>query len=76
LSWERVLWCATRNDTIDIEVTLHAETALAILVSDDGDEDTAVWLPKSQIEYPGIAIKGFVITVTLPEWLAMDKGLI
>jgi hypothetical protein len=67
----------TRNDTINIEVTLHADPplSLAILVSDDG-EDNAVWLPRSQIEYDRDAAVGDVITVTLPEWLAMEKGLI
>ena len=65
----------THNDTVDIEVTLHAETALAILVSDDGDEDNAVWLPKSQIEYSP-RIQGDIINLTIPEWLATDKGLI
>lgn len=68
----------SRNDTIDIEVTLHADppSAAAILVSDDGEESTAVWLPRSQIEYDSDAADGDIITVTLPEWLAMAKGLI
>jgi hypothetical protein len=70
----------SRNDMINVKVTLHAETAMAILVSDDGEEDTAIWLPKSQIDYAArytdTVIEGGVITITLPEWLAMDKGLI
>jgi hypothetical protein len=68
----------SRHDQIDISVVLHADptSALAILVSDDGDEDNAVWLPRSQIEYDEKARKGDVITVTLHEWLAKDKGLI
>jgi hypothetical protein len=60
---------------INIEVTLHAETALAILVSEDGEEDTAVWLPKSQADYDDRAVVGSVINVTLPAWLALCKGL-
>jgi hypothetical protein len=66
----------SRNDRIDIAVTIHADpdSALAILVSDDGDEDHAVWLPRSQIEYT--TDKHGVTTVTLPEWLALAKGLI
>jgi hypothetical protein len=69
----------SRNDTIEISVMLHAdpESALAILVSDDGEEEHAVWLPRSQIEYDCNPKNiGREITVTLPEWLAADKGLI
>jgi hypothetical protein len=67
----------SRNDRIEISVTLHADppSALAILVSDDGNESSAVWLPRSQIEYDG-GDEGDIITVELPEWLAEAKGLI
>jgi hypothetical protein len=67
----------TRNDIINVECTLHADPAgaLAILVSSDGLEDSAVWLPRSQIEYDRNASVGDIITVTMPEWLATDKGL-
>ena len=59
---------------IDIECFKHAETDKAILISDNGDEEHAVWLPKSQIEIEGD--QDDILTVTLPEWLAMEKGLI
>jgi hypothetical protein len=67
----------SRNDRIEITVTLHADppSALAILVSEDGDESTAVWLPRSQIEYSS-GDEGDIITVELPEWLAEAKWLI
>jgi hypothetical protein len=58
------------------ELRLAVASALAILVSDDGDEDNAVWLPRSQIEYDRNAAVGDEITMTMPEWLAEDKGLI
>lgn len=61
-----------KSELVDIEVTIHAETDLAILVSDDGDKGNAVWLPKSQIE---IEKSGKTYVVTMPEWLADDKGL-
>jgi hypothetical protein len=64
-----------RSDLIDIVCTLHAETEKAIFVSDDGEKDNAVWLPKSQIEYELRGRTGSTI-VTMPEWLAKDKGLI
>ena len=40
----------SRSDLIDIEMQQHAATEKAILVSDDGDEANAVWLPVSQIQ--------------------------
>lgn len=61
--------------TIDLTMRLHHETDRAVLVSDDGEEKHAVWLPKSQIEYEKAKSPGHVV-VTLPEWLATDKGLV
>lgn len=68
-----------RSNLIDIEVIIHCETSPgcadkgAIFVSDDGDEAKAVWLPKSAIE---IEYKQNTSIVTLPERLAIDKGLV
>ena len=64
-----------KSDLIDVAVVRHAETEKAILVSETADKEDAVWLPKSQIEVANDGHKNFV-TVTLPEWLAKDKGLI
>lgn len=62
-----------RSDITDIEGQVHARTDRAILFSDDGDKDGAVWLPLSQVE---VDMKpGGTAIVTLPEWLAVDKGL-
>lgn len=57
---------------------LHVDAKAAIFVSDDGDKRHAVWLPKSQIEYEIRERNGgaALVEVTLPEWLALDKGLI
>ena len=67
------------SDLIDLTLQKHAETKLAILVSDDGNEKRAVWLPLSQCEVaaaPGTGgVRGLVL-VTLPEWLATSKGLV
>lgn len=41
----------SRSDLVDVTMTLHIETANAIRVSDDGDKEKGVWLPKSQIEF-------------------------
>lgn len=59
----------------DITVQLHQETARAILVSDNGDLEKAVWLPKSQVEWVG-KTGSEVIEVTLPEWLATERRLV
>jgi hypothetical protein len=59
--------------TIELEMYVHAETEKAILVSEDGEEDNAVWLPKSQIEYES---DGDMATVQCPEFIAIDRGLV
>jgi hypothetical protein len=60
-------------EQVDILMSIHRKTDSAILASDDGDRDNAVWLPLSQIE---MVSKGQWVEVTMPEWLAKDKGLI
>lgn len=78
------------SDLIDLTLCLHAESKRgqkeqgAIRVSSDADDAKAQWLPKSQCEFAttgkrqrskqGIGVE--VVTVTLPEWLAREKGLI
>jgi hypothetical protein len=70
------------------DLVLHAETDKAILVSADGREANAAWLPKSRIEIfrgdlatrgtrkSGQIVRLQVIRVTVPEGLAKEKGLI
>lgn len=62
-----------KSDLVDIPVILHHETALAILVSDDGDRKRAIWIPKTACE---IEPNGKVWTLTLPERVALEKGLV
>lgn len=62
-----------KSDLIDLAVQLHHETGKAWLISDDGDREKAVWIPKSQAE---LETDGKAHTLTCPEWLAQDKGLI
>ncbi len=64
----------SKRDIHTFKMKIHHETDAAILMSDTGDEDDAVWLPKSQIEYED-RVDGYVL-VEVPEWLAEDKGLI
>lgn len=64
-----------KSDVIDLDVHLIAETEKAVLVNlDETNEDDAVWLPKSQIEIN--KKQKTTINITLPEWLALNKGLI
>lgn len=62
----------------DLRMVLHHETDKAVLVSLDGERDSAVWLPKSAIEIEAGPMANGVRyhDVTLPERLAIDKGLV
>ena len=64
----------TRSNIIDIDVEVTHRTEKAILVH-TGDKEESVWLPLSQIEVSQSGFAG-IETVTLPEWLAKEKGLI
>jgi len=59
------------KDQVYICVEFLRDSGRAIKVSDGNVEE---WLPKPQIEYDGEP--GDTITVTMPNWLALDKGLI
>lgn len=63
-----------KSDLVDLTMQLHHETPKAVLVSDDGDKTKAVWVPLSQCEIEHKE-RGIVI-VTMPEWLATEKGLV
>lgn len=59
---------------IDIDGAIEAKAANAILFH-TGDKTQAVWLPKRLIEVEATGIPE-IFTVTMPEWLALDRGLI
>ena len=61
---------------VTLELHLHAATDRAIYVSDDGEEDNAVWLPRSQIDVDENAEIGETTSIEVPEWLAKREGLI
>lgn len=65
---------STRSNLIDLTLMLHHQTEGAILVSDDGERSSAVWLPKVAIEFT--EIRPGIVEVTLTERLATDKGLV
>ena len=55
------------NDLVEVAGEVRATTGKAIQFFDG---DTTVWLPLSQIEVNDDG------TVTMPEWLAIEKGLV
>lgn len=61
-----------KSNLVDVVVVAHRDTDKAVLVS-DGSGRRAVWLPLSQIE---IVYRDRDAIVTLPEWLAIEKGLV
>ncbi len=63
-----------KSDLVDVTVQVHATTDRAILVSDDGEREKAIWLPLSQCEV--LTRPNGIAVVTLPEWLALQRGLI
>lgn len=59
---------------IDIDGAIEARTEKAVLFH-TGDKSEAVWLPKSLIKIEETGVGG-IFTVSMPEWLATEKGLI
>ena len=60
------------KEMVDIFVDIIRETEKALLVTDGVIE---TWLPKSQIEIIE-TYKDNGADIELPEWLAIDKGLV
>lgn len=56
-----------KSNLVDIEAELQHETDMAFLLNAEGVQ---VWVPKSLVENNEDG------TFTLPEWLAMEKGLV
>jgi hypothetical protein len=73
------------SNLIDLNMVRHVDKdrPAAVLVS-FGDRTKAVWLPRSQIEILELAapirkLRGMIdqsVRITLPNWLAEEKGLV
>lgn len=61
---------STDGNYIELTGTIKAKTEKALLFNDGVGKE--VWLPLSQINSQ---IKG-VVTIIIPEWLAIDKELV
>jgi hypothetical protein len=64
-----------RSNLIDVEVLIVGETDLAIKVWLDKPVRDQ-WIPKSQVEIERDPGGGRLATITLPEWLAIEKELV
>jgi hypothetical protein len=60
----------SKNGLIDVACELRHETERAYLI-DTGEGE--MWVPKSQVEYYK---EGSLEIVTMPMWLAKEKGFI
>lgn len=63
-----------KSNIIDLDGAIEARTERAVLFH-TGNKEEAAWLPLSQVEVSETGVGG-IFTVTLPEWLAQEKGLI
>ena len=74
-----------KSDLVEVSLEYRKDSAsgqASAFFQGDYEDDRAgngkeiwIWLPKSQIEVEKDS-DGKTCTVTMPEWLAMDKGLI
>lgn len=65
------------DEADDYTLRLLRETDASWLCDDGEDSDALeVWLPKSKCEFPGGCRVGQVVEVTIPNWLAEEKGLL
>jgi hypothetical protein len=77
-----------KSNLVDLMLAQHHRTKLAVLVSELGEEAKAVWLPLSMVEIDetrktaigtlkgGQRVSLPLVTVTMPERLAIEKGLV
>ncbi len=66
----------TRSNLCDLTLVFRMERPLAIAVSDPaaGANAPMIWLPKSQCEFE--MKSATVVEVSMPSWLAKEKGLV
>jgi hypothetical protein len=71
------------SEPVEVEVKLHHETvegsawrgAMLVSLTDDKTAEK-VWLPKSQVKGRVASATPEIETITIPEWLAIEKGLV
>lgn len=69
-----------RSDLLDLDLILRNDRprTKAIAVTREGNAEDWIWLPRSQIEYEhkGLGPEGNRVRVSLPRWLAKERGLV
>lgn len=65
-----------RSNIIDVEAVYAAKTERAIGVASPQGGKDLIWFPLSQVEVDGECFYGRTITLTGPERLFIDKGLV
>lgn len=65
-----------RSDLVDLDVVVRRETASAWGIADVNRAGNIIWLPKSQCQIDEVKEPSKAATLTCPEWLAQEKGLI
>lgn len=64
---------------VDLTLVLHKELDKSYMVSETGEPDSVVFLPKSQVEkYDQKGTYKFweIYEFAIPDWLATEKGLV
>lgn len=64
-----------RNDDVELTLHMHHETDDAYLLSDTGDDDDGVWVPKALVTKIE-PVRNDLYNVTMLEWVAIDKEFI
>ncbi len=62
------------TDTFELAVRVVWGTESALLVT--SDEESEVWLPRSQVKSTEEIKTGKTICIEIPEWLAIEKELV
>lgn len=62
-----------KSTLVDLDLGFVHQTKMAVGVRGPKDGET-IWLPKSKIEFEPISERE--VRVTLPRWLAKEKGLV
>lgn len=67
-----------RSYVADVDVIFQHQTERAICVRVDEDSKDDIWLPLSQVEtaaHKGL-VRGMLVTITAPQRLLEEKGLV
>lgn len=65
-----------RSDLVDLDVIVRRETDKAYGIADPDTPGGIIWLPKSQCEVSDFKMPQRTAILTLPEWLAIERGLV